>query len=144
MSYGKKLAPESVGELKSVWSPAKRRKVSRKLAVGDRVQLYYTYDNDEGEKWEEMYDAVVSKVNLKTFKAVCEGEETDLIHIELERGPKYPAGLWCHAQGPVVDEVEFEVFKMLHSMVDEVASVQEEPESLEGVVRTEGHTGVWA
>eukprot|EP01043_Picozoa_sp_COSAG02_P079295 COSAG02_NODE_18272_length_949_cov_1.258824_1_plen_54_part_00 len=41
-------------------------------------------------------------------------------------------------------EVEFEVFKMLHSMVDEVASVQEEPESLEGVVLTEGHTGVWA
>ena len=87
---------------------------------------------------------MVSKVNLKTFKAVCEGEETDLIEIELERGPKYPAGLWCHAQGPAVDEVEFEVFKMLHSMVDEVASVQEEPESLEGAVLTEGHTGVWA
>eukprot|EP01043_Picozoa_sp_COSAG02_P023095 COSAG02_NODE_1222_length_13800_cov_66.755565_15_plen_66_part_01 len=65
---------------------------------------------------------------MSAAKAVCEGEETDLIEIELERGPKYPSGLWCHA----VDEVEFEVFKMLHSMVDEVASVQEEPESLEG------------
>lgn len=56
-----------------------QKQVSRKLAVGDSVQLYYTYDNEGGEEWTEMYDAVVSKVNLKTFKAVCEGEETDLI-----------------------------------------------------------------
>ena len=45
------------------------------------------------EEWTEMYDAVVIKVNLKTFKAECEGEETDLIDIDLERGPKYPDGL---------------------------------------------------
>ena len=75
LSYNKKLAPESVGELKSVWSPSKRRKVSRKLAVGDTVQLYYTYINEHGEEWTEMYDAVVTKVNLKTFKAECEGDE---------------------------------------------------------------------
>ena len=43
---------------------------------------------------------------------------------------KYPAGLWRHAQGPTVDEVEFEVFKLLNSMLDEVLCVQEEPESL--------------
>ncbi len=133
-----------MGDLKSVWSPSKRRKVSRKLTVGDSVQLYYTYDNEEGDEWTEMYDAVVSKVNLKTFKAVCQGEETDLIDIKLERGPKYPAGLWRHAQGPTVDEVEFEVFKLLNSMVDEVLSVQEEPASLEGVVLTNCHTGAWS
>ncbi len=91
-----------------------------------------------------MHDATVSKVNTKTFKAVCEGEETDLIDIELERGPKYPAGVWCHAQGPIVDEVEFEVFKLLNSMVDEVLIVQSEPESLEDVVLTEHHTGAWS
>ena len=37
---------------------------------------------------------MVTKVNLKTFKAVCEGEETDLIEIDLERGPKRPEGVW--------------------------------------------------
>ena len=72
---------------------------------------------------------------------MCEGEEADLIEIELERGPKYPAGLWCRAQGPVVGEAEFQVFQMLHSGV---ASVQEGPESLEGVVLPQGHRGAWS
>ena len=56
----------------------------------------------------------------------------------------HPAGLWRHAQGPTVDEVEFEVFKLLNSMLDEVLSVQEEPASLEGVVLTNCHTGAWS
>jgi hypothetical protein len=38
-----------------------------------------------------------------------------LIDIDLERGPKYPKGLWRPAQGPTVDEAEFEVFKELHT-----------------------------
>ena len=50
-----------------------------------------------------------------------------------------------YAQGPTVDEVEFEVFKtLLNSMLDEVLSVQEEPASLEGVVLTNCHTGAWS
>ena len=43
-----------------------------------------------------------------------------------------------------MDEVEFEIFKLLNSMVDEVLIVQSEPESLEDVVLTEDHTGAWS
>ena len=87
-----------MGDLKSVWSPSKRRKVSRKLAVGDSVQLYYTYNNEDGEEWTEMYDAVVTKVNLKTFKAVCEGEEPSLT-LTWSVGPSIPRGCGVPRRG---------------------------------------------
>ena len=107
--------------------------------MGDRVQLYYTYDNEDGEEWTEMYDAVVIKVNLKTFKAECEGEETDLIDIDLQRGPKYPEGVWQFSYGPVVDEQEFEVFKMLNGGgARSPGPVWKEPENLDDVVLVGG------
>ena len=81
-----------------------------------------------------MYDAVVTKVNLKTFKAECEGEETDLIAIDLERGPKCPEGVWQFSYGPIVDEQQFEVFKMLNGGVARSPGpVWKEPENLDDV-----------
>ena len=56
-----------------------------------------------------MHDAVVSKVDLKTFKAMCEGEETDLIEIESER-----VDLYVQARGTVsISEMYLPVTKVL-------------------------------
>ena len=46
---------------------------------------------------------------------------------------KYPDGLWRPAQGPVVDDTEFEVFKGLHTK-----TVFQYPESLDEIVWVTG------
>lgn len=64
------------------------------------------------------YDAVVTKVNTKTFNAICEGEDAQVPIT------KYPDGVWHFpGDGPVVDDVEFENFKLLNS-----GPVSEEPQ----------------
>ena len=78
--------------------------------------------------------------------AVCEGEETDLIEIDLERGPKRPEGVWQFSNGPIVDEQKFEVFKMLNGGARSPGPVWVEPESLDDVVFVCGKAPktVWA
>ena len=85
----------------------------------------------------------MTKVNTKTFKAVCEGVETDLIAIDLERSPKCPEGVWEFSDGPVVDEQVFEVFKQLNGgAARSPGPVWVEPESLDDIILCDHNPGV--
>ena len=75
---------------------------------------------------------------------MCEGEETDLIPIDLERGPKCPQGVWEFSYGPIVDEQEFEVFKLLNggAAARSPGPVWVEPESLDDIILCDHLPGV--
>ena len=111
------------------------------------MYLYYTYCDSENE-WTQKHDAVVTKVNTKTFRAVCEEEETGLIPIELERSPKClcPQGVWEFSDGPIVDEQAFEVFKLLSggAAARSPGPVWVEPECLDDVILCDHNPGVWS
>jgi hypothetical protein len=132
---------ESDWDLRIIWSPRKKRKQSQYVNVGDRVWLYYEYtDENTGEVTYDVHDAVVTQVFLKSFRAVCEGEVTDLVPIDLERTPRRLAGVWKFSDGPIVDEEEFGVFKLLNTC----ATVVEEPDDLSDVVLTSVPPGAWS
>ena len=81
---------------------------------------------------------------LKTFRAVCEGEVTDLVPIDLERTPQRPAGVWKFSPGPIVDEREFEVFELLHSgaAARSPGPVWADPESWDDIILCDHNPGV--
>ena len=68
------LARESTEETKKVWLTTKKARPSRRVQVGEDITLYYAYEDDDGNEWTEKHHAVITKVNTKTFNAVCEGE----------------------------------------------------------------------
>ena len=133
----------SYSDLKLVWCRSSAKKQSDYVKVGDHIYLYYTYNDGENE-WVAKHDAVVTKVNTKTFKAVCEEEETGLIAIDLERSPKCPEGVWAFSDGPVVDEQAFEVFKLLNggAAARSPGPVWVEPESLDDTILCDHNPGV--
>ena len=123
----------STQELKKVWIPkGKKTQPSTAVKVGDCVTLYYVENDEDGNKSVNAYDAVVTKVNTKTFNAICAGEDAQVPIT------KYPNGVWHFpGDGPVVDDVEFENFKLLNS-----GPVSDEPQksSWSQILRQETNT----
>ena len=105
------LARESPKNLKKTWMKTRSRKISKKVKVGDHVNLWF--DGHEGK-----YHAIITKVNDKSFHARCDdGYETSHrkgkpCELKYERGPDYPDGIWERSYGPEVDEEEFKELMM--------------------------------
>ena len=134
----------SPNQLKQIWCTGKKTKPTDYVQTGDRVWLYYEHFTDDGDVVTKVHDAVVTKVFAKSFQAMCEGELVKGVPLELERSPKCPRGVWQFSPGPIVNETEFEVFKLLHTGRRSPGPVWAEPESLDDTTMCDHNPGLFS